>query len=304
MGIAIVMVMLFHLSVYNDWGGYDKSIIDFFFSRGNVGVDIFLFLSAYGLCYSYENNKMSLYYKNRFCRLFPMYFLFMLILLYFYIPEEKWVRVFFAQITGMATFMGMWYEWYIPALLLLYILFPFLFILLKKISSNFYAIFLSIALVVLSYPFIGKYIHEDFLRRIPIIIAGMLLYIKRDEKRYLLLIYSGMTALMFVKPDWNDFLYLPLLLWAIGGLQLNLPFRKYFSFMGRHSLELYLGQVIGLQYFYHHATNHFILYCVIGIGLSLLLAVIFYFGQKGFWTIMAKMSNCINKPTTNDYQQV
>lgn len=70
MGIAISMVILYHLFCV------DKSIMFWrVFYPGFMGVDIFLFLSSYGLCFSLNRNTTKNFYNRRFIRILPVYFL-------------------------------------------------------------------------------------------------------------------------------------------------------------------------------------------------------------------------------------
>lgn len=75
-GIAILFVVLYHLYCRTGLGVVAP------FSKGAIGVDIFLFFSGYGLCYSYEKNTLKKFYWRRFKRILPMFWvnLFFLIL--------------------------------------------------------------------------------------------------------------------------------------------------------------------------------------------------------------------------------
>ena len=71
MGLAMLWVMYFHTPVifseHNQW---------LFHRIGFYGVDIFLFLSAFGLYYSLSKHKnIWQFYKARFIRIFPAFFI-------------------------------------------------------------------------------------------------------------------------------------------------------------------------------------------------------------------------------------
>lgn len=66
-GIAILLVVLYHLYCRTGLGIVAP------FSKGAIGVDIFLFFSGYGLCYSYEKNSLKEYYWRRFKRILPIF---------------------------------------------------------------------------------------------------------------------------------------------------------------------------------------------------------------------------------------
>ena len=76
MGIAMLWVMSFHLSPIRTY----LPIIGSVSNIGYSGVDIFLFLSGFGLYYSLSNKDISFseYYKRRFYRIFPEFWLFLL----------------------------------------------------------------------------------------------------------------------------------------------------------------------------------------------------------------------------------
>ena len=66
MGFAILIVMLFHMGVprSSSWYGLAR--------MGNLGVDIFLFLSGMGLWYSWSKNPaLRQFYFNRVIRIYP-----------------------------------------------------------------------------------------------------------------------------------------------------------------------------------------------------------------------------------------
>ena len=60
-GIAIFIILLYHQPM----SGAIKGI---YFYPGFSGVDIFLFFSGYGLCYSMNKNSLGEFYKRRFFR--------------------------------------------------------------------------------------------------------------------------------------------------------------------------------------------------------------------------------------------
>lgn len=57
MGVSMLAVLLFH--AYIAWGGL------FIFKYGFIGVDSFLFLSGYGLCFSYKKNSIWSFWLRR-----------------------------------------------------------------------------------------------------------------------------------------------------------------------------------------------------------------------------------------------
>ena len=70
LGIATLLIVLFHSSAlnFNELLGANiiSNILNFIKRTGNIGVDIFLFLSGIGLYFSLSKNNLKQYYKNRF----------------------------------------------------------------------------------------------------------------------------------------------------------------------------------------------------------------------------------------------
>lgn len=67
MGIAILMVILYHTVCSN----LPMGLLTIPATYGLIGVDIFLFLSVYGLCYSLQNKNLREFYGRRFMRILP-----------------------------------------------------------------------------------------------------------------------------------------------------------------------------------------------------------------------------------------
>ena len=117
MGIAAVWIMLFHL--------IDFPIINW----GYGGVDIFLFLSGWGLYYSWRKRPdIRSFYFKRFWRIFPAYALVVTGAYLF-----KWIILrdnidlldYLCALTTVKYWYGYLVHWYIALIVLLYLLFPF-----------------------------------------------------------------------------------------------------------------------------------------------------------------------------------
>lgn len=66
MGFAMIFLILFH----QPW--FDNPIWDFFHRTGQFGVEVFLFVSGWGIYHSLCRNSLKKYYKNRLLRLMPV----------------------------------------------------------------------------------------------------------------------------------------------------------------------------------------------------------------------------------------
>lgn len=150
MGWAIISIILCHIQYTCFDGSLFLRLLRSLFVKGEFGVEIFLFLSIIGLCYSIESHGLIKYYKNRIKRIYPMYFIFIIITFLFFKITDNRIVDLLSQITGLAVFTGnRLAEWYIPATIVIYILFPFIFYFAKYLYQKniLYCILLSILLI-------------------------------------------------------------------------------------------------------------------------------------------------------------
>lgn len=124
MGAAIIWVISYHFFGQMVQAG----IKEVFFAIGNGGVDIFLFLSGLGLMFSYYKNpeiKYQEYIKKRFIRIIPTYYI---VIVFFGIFLNLPFVEIIEQLLIFGFFLPMFkisfYDWYIPSLLVFYLIFP------------------------------------------------------------------------------------------------------------------------------------------------------------------------------------
>lgn len=115
-GFSIIYIICFH-------SGFSP-----LFGRGFIGVDVFLFLSAFGLCFSLEKHNLQKFYLRRLNRIYPLFVISNL--LKWVIERLQGVRTglwdSICDISGI-TFLGIGGThllWFIPSLMILYILTP------------------------------------------------------------------------------------------------------------------------------------------------------------------------------------
>lgn len=128
MGFAILIVMLFHVYVSprSDWYGLAR--------MGNLGVDIFFFLSGMGLWYSWSKNQSyRQFYTNRAIRIYPAWF----IIAGSYFVSKYLESPKFGTLDGNINFLGEFFFnwnfwrydelifWYVPATMMMYLFAPF-----------------------------------------------------------------------------------------------------------------------------------------------------------------------------------
>ena len=128
MGFAMLIIVMFHIFVPRQSAFFGLHRL------GNSGVDIFLFLSGIGMWYSWTktaNPSTLQFFKRRFARIYPAW---LITALLFYGNDYLTVRQRSTSLTDLAGDVlfnwGYWLDadysfWYIPALMVLYLLTPF-----------------------------------------------------------------------------------------------------------------------------------------------------------------------------------
>lgn len=256
MGLAIIGVVMVHVSTQQPIPAHPLSKLwPLFFSNGHLGVNIFFLLSTYGLCFSYNSNKLSKFYTKRFMRIWPIY---PVALIARYIIkglsfQESIVR-FFLDVTGLFLFeVKRDFFWYMGVLTILYLLFPLIY----KFSYatrkfKLFVIYILCLLVWfgLSFDFGGNDIYMETITRIPCIYIGIFSYLceKEGDINTLYLGY-GFLALFCLTQIHNEMtcLLMPAAMLLISKVQ-NPPLKKYISFFGKHSLEIYLGHTFAVYH--------------------------------------------------------
>lgn len=251
MGVSIIWIILHHIQFFNVAG---FGILDYFVKGGNIGVDIFLFLSGYGLFHSYTNNSNIVdFYRKRFIRIIPTFVI--LIVIYNFLKGD------FKSIFNP----WMWYwqfygNWFISFILLMYLSFP-LFFKLQKLKLSYPLITTIIISFILTVLLIIKHkndIHDVpmlMAQRSPIFVLGMIVADKRftlqiNYKLYCL-IFTLIVCFIFYR-DLDDILYpayffltYPLVLLLSKTIRrLPLKIQRVLDWTGKRSLELYLVHMI------------------------------------------------------------
>lgn len=317
MGIAILWVMMFHLPLRPG-----IPIIKEFFNIGYGGVDIFLFLSGFGLYFSLSKKeiKLSHYYKKRFYRILPEFWLF-LIITYFLSMDFSLHSI--CNLIYRATTIGYWIPhtpynlWYISCILFLYIIYPFYYKALQKkgLKIGITAVCTGLILSLL-YAFVMIVFFENkakggllilTIARIPIFfigsIAGHLTKESTDFKitnktiiSILILFILSILSLEIAMHQLQNYLWTcslfflpfiiitPILCILIGKLLDIIPtfIATFFSKIGTISLELYIVH----EYIYSKMfTNLTAIYgqyssAIIMIILSFVAAIMLYYINK------------------------
>lgn len=288
MGFAIIFVMLFHVGLPRN---------DLFFGlrrMGNIGVDMFFFLSGIGLWYSWaKDSSTHTFYLKRLFRIYPTW---LIVTTAYYVPDMLWSDIVrhgghsknFIDLIGDITInWDFWLNgeltfWYIPATMILYLFTPaYLRLIIKHPTYRWLPALMMAWCVIVQYvtPIHDTVQHlEIFWSRIPIYFLGINMGAAvKENKRIessaiwlILIAFIGtLAACIYLEQVKHGrfplflerMLYIPLTISGIiilAGLlrKTSRLIRKACFFFGSISLELYL---------IHH---HFILIYIEPFGWS------------------------------------
>jgi peptidoglycan/LPS O-acetylase OafA/YrhL len=259
MGFSMIWVFLFHAQSQK-LGFMPTGLWGTFCKNGNLGVDVFFFLSAFGLCYSLKKNTIKRFYFNRFKRIIPTWWvvLFLIHIIGIFVGSKfdsfdypRSAIDMFYWYTGLGYFFkACSYEWFIPTLLLFYLLTPAFY----KLSRN-----LVLFIILLSIPLILLYKGSGVLpyislsiTRIPAFLLGVLFFKDLEQNKHNLFLFTCISLFICVFAlsfFWNvpDVIQaMPLLPIVMGlvSLALSLKYTRYIeaflAFVGTISLEFYL----------------------------------------------------------------
>ena len=175
MGIAIIWIMLFHSHIHPT-----NIILSTIKSMGYGGVDIFMFLSGFGIYYSLfiKKETLKVFYKKRALRVLPYYIPIVLLISIFYYVHDVWdIKQCFYNVTTLGFWFGLGhfkiFDWYVPSLLMLYLFSPLL-AKLFRINKNVVTVSLIVFYYLLSFLLLETKLSYlvIFTTRIPLYIAG------------------------------------------------------------------------------------------------------------------------------------
>lgn len=304
-GFAAIWIVVYHIYFIYRWPYIP--VVSQIINVGNMGVDIFVFLSAIGLSFSIEKNSIKEFYTNRVKRVFVP---FVLIATPFYIWNA--LAVYGISIQALCEFLlnittiSFWCRegapaWYMAFVVIIYAVFPVLYKLKKKHKY----ILVLLILISIAIELLLKIIEspififgERVISRIPIFFVGMLIadFVKTSRK-----INKFFTALVIVVAC-AGFVYITLnnvdivitrylyafmsiavvlaLIFIIDKIQ-NVSILKLLvrmlNFCGVISLEIYLTHTFIIRFLTHYNIlylTHNLVYYVMIFVVSVLLSVL------------------------------
>lgn len=199
MGVAILLVALFHSSIV-----HVNPTTDMICFMGDMGVDIFFFLSGMGMFYAYrKDTKILTFYKKRMVRIVPAWFLVNLYIqldqVGFDVAQIQLVS-FVKYMTGFSFWLeGNLYFWYIPAALAFYAMTPAFMWMYKKNRKQAYAVCSIIWAALLGASIVFQNAsYFIFLFRWPVFFLGILFGDFSFQKKKIKQAYVFPVVVMFV----------------------------------------------------------------------------------------------------------
>lgn len=267
MGLSAILIMAFHLNLI---------------SIGNIGVDIFLLLSAMGCYFSLSKSYDIInFYKKRALRILPS---FILISGSLYIAHILFSQHDISIITylGLGVLFGDLTFWFIPLIITCYILAPFIF----KLVHYKYAL---VTILLLSTIFFILSVTLNFIfARLPIFFLSMyfskfIFNRKSIKKQHLYPIYILNVLLIAlaiylksISIHWSILFTIYFFITIPTTLLISQILSKFNSkvltFIGTISLETYLIQEFVSFSITNCFTNNFYLFCLISSIITIILA--------------------------------
>ena len=175
MGFSILIIVFYHF-FGNGGTTFADIVLRKIFSQGYVGVDFFMFASGLGLTYSISKTEnLKEYYLKRWVRIFP--FFTFITLVECYIIKGESLGLSLLRSTTIGYYIGVPYiDWFVPALVGLYLVYPILYFKIIKTKSYKIAfaimIFFEILALFASIYNLLDWKHFALLYRIPVFILG------------------------------------------------------------------------------------------------------------------------------------
>lgn len=262
MGVAALMIYFAHCYAYADLGLLNK-----LFAYGNWGVDVFLLLSGFGMCYSMSKSSSSSgFYWKRFVRIGVPYLIiaipFCFISDILVAPTADW-GMFVLDVSTLSYWLLHRGAWYVAMLVPLYLLVPFFGRLANRLGAAFFCVISAVFCALLSLGFKWSFSDSDIvanvvfvIQRLPSFFVGWLLADRLMRGKdwmvglQVAILASGIALFTwFLTRNTGCTGFLPAMLiafWVSGSRQL--PLEVFFEKLGEASLESYLLNIYVLAF--------------------------------------------------------
>ena len=254
MGAAMVLILLHHM-----WCFPYPTIFLQVFKFGYFGVDVFIILSGFGLCFSYERSSVLSFYVRRLKRILPLYWLAVLLVIclgfLFHFREYTFTQgISYLTTLSYYGIGGVMSNWFVSAILILYLLFPFFY---KLTCKHPYIVFGAInALSLLAFALFDiDWRFECLIARVPSFIFGIICYLtlKRKLRMAIPLYISVLTMIIGFSYHGSTIFYIasfcPVFLFLLSAFPVTEIFRSdkantFLSFCGKYSYALFTSNII------------------------------------------------------------
>lgn len=257
MGWAIIWIMMLHFTFTQ------IKPLGFVAQYGFAGVEIFLFVSGFGLFFSLDKNcSIKHFYLKRLLRIFPTYYILGIFASAFLYHDDLFTYLFRYTTIGFWT-GGVYSEWYIPSIVLLYLIAPFL----KKLfyrNGHIIIVLICVFCLLMAYTLVANnYItkgepHFFLLYRIPAFLFGTecAYWLKKGifDKYFYYILFAGIPIFISLFPHHHEIynykyfslvFLLPLFTLIFIFISKTIYFiNPVISTIGNASLEIYIIQGI------------------------------------------------------------
>ena len=153
MGMAVMVVVYGHLLYYHSWlKNYEDLNFTIWYTLGSV--EMFMFVSGFGIYHSLKKNRDSFtFYRRRLSRLLPS---FLPVMIAWCAAGMLMRDMTVGQALGNLTGLGWWFQqkqqfnWYIPAILVLYLLSPLFFDCIERLGKKSVLVFPALFIVIMA----------------------------------------------------------------------------------------------------------------------------------------------------------
>ena len=295
-GVAALLIILFHATgpVKEDWL--------WIFRHGYIGVDMYLMIGAFCLCYSFKKHSLKQFYLNRFLRIYPLWF-FVCNLRTVYLlltgGDVEWLKLIWGSTVVMPLLTGRGScDWFTASILILYLAFPALYRVVMRYNSSMVFLLSTILSITAMYIYpVHSWQLACLFCRIPVFVLGIILYKQTQVKENVFpilltliagFIYAVYADHMFLLTSMACPFFVALLLYLFKSMEkcrFSFIATKPLTYLGNRSLECYYGG------WYTYLWNAYYSIPVIGLivyigqtlmGMFLLNQVNVFFNKKLF----------------------
>ena len=313
MGIAVLWIAILHATMW-----FPIEPINWLFKAlGQNGVDIFLFLSSFGLYYSWQKDPDTKnFLKKRFLRIIPVFIPIALFECHYY-------RLTFQESALMVSTLYFWKtgirtNWYISAIIVLYLLSPIYLRVFEKKEKIATIISITISLIIRYFFFVTPY--TVFFARIPVFLLGFyigyLSYNNKEIDKKMIIIYMLSFVICIGILRWSYNNLNEYFLWDFGiyfypmvlvAVPFCLLFANLFDFCNRYSIPLvnslfYKVGSVSLEFYLLHELMIKIVpniitvnpyYSAYGIILNVVIIFMTYYAAKYYHDTLAYLATVI-----------